>query len=227
MIRNRKWGLNFFALGAMFLFLSLTGGFMAPVAYAETDICCDPAVNSNCSEVGGVIQAMNDSRDDAIAKKVKAETEAREETRQNVVKSKMKEYLGGFGTKYCFSARYGQFFSNILSKLDFFSLLSSFIETVVSQLLNAACTLATNELNNLLNSICIPLPTLNLDGISLGGGTTEYCDGISAADYVQFVRRPINPAWKDWAKIPPAEEIFPKVPGLRWLSDKAKAEQNK
>ncbi|MGE0109469.1 MAG: hypothetical protein AB7S81_06880 [Bdellovibrionales bacterium] len=225
MIRNRKWGLNFFALGAMFLFLSLTGGFMAPVAYAETDICCDPEVNSNCAEVGGVIQAMKDSRDDAIAKEVEADTTAREQTRQNVIKSKMKEYLGGFGTKYCFSTRYGAFFSSILSALgDPLNLLSAIISQVATQIMNAACDLATDTLNNLLNSICIPLPTLNLDKFSLDGGSVTYCDGISPADYIEFVRRPIN---KDWIpKIPTAEEIFPQTPGLRWLSDKAKAEQN-
>lgn len=207
---------NWTALALMFVFLSLFGGQTSPVLSADTtvDPCCIEG-DDGCSEDGAWVVDYKHYRAAGAAEREAAMVSAYDQSRQNSLKNadSQTNYWGDVKNMKCFSL-YKNFmdaFAELLkSPINVFL---DYIKSTLWSILDGVCGLAVDVINNALNSICIPMPSIGLPEFGIDGPELKYCDGVSAGDFIGAKVEDTRPDWID--DLPSADEVYDKIPYIR------------
>lgn len=209
--------INLMTMALMFVFLSLFGGQMNPVYSATTVNPCCIEGDDGCSENGAVIDELAKAQAIAVAKKQVAAAESSEQSRQHIVKSKEKNLLGDLveiDCSFSMSIDILEAIKNLMTTS--LNIYIALIKAAISAIINAGCNLVVSMVNNALDNLCIPMPSLPLPQFTFGGGDRKYCDGIGGSDLV-VLRRENTQAVKWLKEWPPATDLYQKVPYVREL----------
>ncbi len=202
-MKNRKiraTGIKGLVLVLMLLFVSCIG----------TDGAVQKAWAAEDDEIQKCVEAMKETH----AAHLREKTEGGVEDFNSGVRdaSQTKKVLGDIGDRYCFEM-YETVFSALLFMTDIYGIVTMFVKAILDELLSFVCDFVVDIINNVLESICIPLPSFSLPGFGLGGLSSTYCNGISAGDFMGARRRPVfDPFTPD---LPTSRELLRQVPVIR------------
>lgn len=174
----RFWAMMLIFAGA------LLGG--APQAHADIDTDCAAGSTDSSTTQGGLNNGSLAFITTAIANANKTYSDSVDADNNNNTENQR----GSNKDKKCLKVITSDYFKNIIQKLheldttSLASLLKTFLDGLIDQLTGLVCSWAATTINNLLSTICLPLPSLGSLSISLPTISASSCNGISLRDLV-------------------------------------------
>lgn len=157
---------------------------LSPVATLAADAMGLPECPKEEGQTESYAVKYRDAALAAYAQASEARDEAYKESIREDVTNPKKNIRGEIGTSYCID-KILLYFDIIRGLLAGASWIEGIIATLISTVFNAVCEYAvaaiTTVVNNVLDSICIPIPSLSFS-IDLPSIDRKSCDGLSLSD---------------------------------------------